>query len=222
MKFDWRSRPYLFHVHTTYTDGQLTVSEYMDFAAEAGIETVLFLEHVRRRPFYDVDSFSHEVRRASSRYVRTMLGFEAKLLPDGLLDIQNEVLSSADVIGIAEHEFPNDPILLLDAFQKVLLRYRRRWPKVQFVWVHPGLWYRKRGLKPENEAGYLKMVDAAREAGVLLERNLRWDLLNAGMAATLSPESLVLGLDGHTNADLDRWMTENVPVRPARVAGGRA
>ena len=201
-------------MHTPHTDGQLTAAEYVEFAENAGADTVVFLEHIRREPRYDVERFSAEVRLAGSRgSVQTVLGFEAKLLPDGTLDISDQHLGTAAVIGIAEHKFPDDPGLLHDAFLKVVASYPRRWPKIDFVWVHPGLWYVKRRLAAERDPLYLKMLQAARDAGILIERSLRWGVLDPALAETLPSESLVIGADAHTRPDLERWAAQPA-VRP--------
>jgi histidinol phosphatase-like PHP family hydrolase len=193
-------------VHTPYTDGRLTVAEYVDFAEKAGADAVVFLEHIRREPRYDVVRFCDEVRCAGNGAIRALLGFEAKLLPDGTLDIRNELLSKAAVIGIAEHSFPDDPALLHEAFLKVVDRYPRRWPKVDFVWVHPGLWYLKRSLVARQDTRYWEMLAAARAAGIFIEQSLRWKVVDAVTAATLPAESMVVGADAHTLADLERWV----------------
>ena len=220
MRSDWWRGHYLFHMHTPYTDGHLTVAEYVDFAENAGADTVIFLEHIRREPRYDVKRFSAEVQLAGNDgVVQTVLGFEAKLLPDGTLDISDEHLSAAAVIGIAEHKFPDNPGQLLEAFLQVVATYPRRWPKIDFVWVHPGLWYVKRGLALEQETLYRKMLEAARDAGILIELSLRWGVLSPAMAATLSPESLVIGADAHTRSDLERWTAQFAVKVPATASG---
>ena len=207
LRSDWWRGQYLFHVHTSYTDGHLTAAEYVDFAEKAGADTVVFLEHIRREPQYDVDRFSEEVRLAADgKVVQTVLGFEAKLLPGGALDISDNHLSAAAVIGIAEHGFPDNPVLLLEAFRKVVATYPSRWPKIDFVWVHPGLWYVKRGLAFEQDATYLAMLNSARDASVLIERSLRWGVLSPAMSAALPPGSVVVGADAHTRRDLQHWV----------------
>jgi DNA polymerase (family 10)/putative hydrolase len=205
LKSDWRQGRYLFHVHTSYTDGDLTAAEYVDFAEKAGARTVVFLEHTRRQPRYDVERFSEEVRFAGRGSVQTLLGFEAKLLPDGTLDIDDDCLDSAAVMGIAEHSFPNDRGLLLDTFLNVVKYYPPRCPQITFVWVHPGLWYLKRHLVAERDEAFQQMSTAACESGVLIEQNLRYSLVSPTTAARLPAQSLVIGADAHSLVDLERW-----------------
>src|SRR5215472_3981079 len=99
LRSDWWRGQYLFHVHTPYTDGHLTAAEYVDFAEKSGADTVVFLEHIRREPRYDVDRFSEEVRVAGDgKAVQTDIRFEAKLLPHVDLDISKDHLSAEAVV----------------------------------------------------------------------------------------------------------------------------
>src|ERR1035437_6033754 len=100
------SGSYLFHLHTRYTDGALSPNEYFEFAQQHGYQRLIFLEHIRRSPKYDVSQFISEIRECESRFeVAATIGFEAKVLPGGDLDISDEHLKLAQVVGIAEHGF---------------------------------------------------------------------------------------------------------------------
>jgi len=213
-KYDWRRCPYLFHVHTSHTDGDLTAAQYVDLAEKAGARTVVFLEHIRRTPRYDVERFSAEVRSAGRRSVQTVLGFEAKLLPEGTLDIFDDCLKIAEVIGIAEHAFPHDRTLLLHTVLKVVRTYPRRWPQATFVWVHPGLWYQKHALEAEQDEAFQQVLAVARDTGVLLEQNLRHGLLSPTAVARLPATSVVTGADAHSLRDLERWVARYPAVNP--------
>ena len=202
---DWRQNRYLFHVHTCYTDGHLIVADYIDFALTAGVDSVVFLEHIRRDPRYDVERFAAEVKQSGSEAVKTVLGFEAKLLPDGTLDINDDCIERAAVIGIAEHGFPHDRNLLRDAFLNVVRTYPLRWPDITFVWAHPGLWYLKHHLVAEQDDAFDEMLAAACASGILLEQNLRYGLLSPTTAEKLPAPSLILGADAHSLSDLERW-----------------
>jgi putative hydrolase len=215
LKFDWRHGHYLFHVHTSHTDGDLTAAQCVDFAEKAGASTVVFLEHIRRTPRYDVERFSAEVRLAGRRSVQTVLGFEAKLLPDGTLDINDDCLDIAAVVGIAEHAFPNDRALLLDTVLNVVRTYPLRWPQATFVWVHPGLWYLKHNLDAERDEAFQQMLTEAQGAGVLIEQNLRHRLPSPTVAARLPAQSVVTGADAHSLRDLERWAAQHPAGNPS-------
>lgn len=222
LKSDWRHRRYLFHVHTSYTDGDLTAAQYVDFAEKAGASTVAFLEHIRREPRYDVERFSAEVKHAGSGCVRTILGFEAKLLPDGTLDINEDCLDGAEVIGVAEHAFPDDRGLLRDTILNVVRTYPLRWPQVTFVWVHPGLWYLKHHLVAERDEIFQQVLTEACKAGVLIEQNLRYSLASRTTAARLPAQSLLTGADAHSLFDLERWAAQQLTLIPPENCQGKA
>jgi DNA polymerase (family 10)/putative hydrolase len=178
---------------------------------------VVFLEHIRRKPDYDVERFSAEVKLAGRGSVRTVLGFEAKLLPDGSLDISEDMLGGAAVIGIAEHGFPNDAGLLRESLCKVVATYPLRWPRVTFVWVHPGLCYRKHH-PDSDEKDFLRMLTKASAAGVLIEQNRRYGLVTPATAAKLPISSLVTGADAHSLSDLQGWATQVAGITPPELS----
>jgi len=196
---------YLFHLHTDLTDGRLSVRDYFDHARRLGVERLIFLEHVRRTPSYDVSRFVAVVREHAEAYgLPAFIGFEAKLLPDGGLDIGDEDLDRAEVIGIAEHGFPDDPAVLEAAFLGAVDAYRRLADKA-IVWVHPGLWFRKRQRVPDAEPTFRRMLDYARDAALFIEKNLRYDLVSDTILAEIPVERVVVGADVHSAADLECW-----------------
>lgn len=197
---------YLFHFHTQRTDGKLTAQDYFDWAQVQGVESLLFLEHVRRQASYDVPAFVEEIKELEQRFgIRASIGFETKLLPDGTLDISPEHCALAEIVGIAEHGFPNDVGLLQTAFQRALNTLPERLPDCCLVWVHPGLWFKKRSIERSTSTACLSMLEQAVGSGVFVERNLRYGLLDEALLPTISEELLVLGADAHTTKDLDVW-----------------
>ena len=192
----------LFHCHTSYTDGQPTVDEYVRYAAEHGIERVVFLEHIRRAPSYDVPAFANEVRVSGERHgVSTNVGFEAKVLPGGALDIADDHLALADVIGIAEHGFPDDAELWEASLRRAFETHGAK-PERPAVWVHPGLWLKKTRRLDALRAVYENLIASAQEAGVFVEQNARYRLLTEHDRALVRPASFVRGADAHRLADV--------------------
>lgn len=197
---------YLFHIHTDRTDGQLTVNDYFEFARSRALDSLIFLEHIRREPKYDVAAFVSEVRHvAEVTGVNAHVGFEAKLLPNGSLDISDSHLEIAEVIGIAEHGFPNDLHVLKQAFSAVLKSYPEKFAGKVFVWVHPGLWFKKRGFMHSHLQDYRSMLKEAQQHGVLIEHNLRYGLTDESLLGDFVPDPLVLGADSHSEKDLEKW-----------------
>lgn len=197
---------YLFHFHTQLTDGRLSLEDYFSFAAANRVERLVFLEHIRRQPSYDVVGFANEIRRLSAdRKIDSVLGFETKLLPQGALDINEQHFRAAQVIGIAEHGFPKDLNLLAEALPKTFSHYRAMAPDKTFVWVHPGTTFHKLGLDPANQPIYSELLRWASASGLLIERNLRYRLVPAGLIEALTLHDTVLGADAHTSDDLNAW-----------------
>ncbi len=206
MKFNPFTGRYLFHLHTRFTDGQLSVKDHFDYASRSDVKAIIFLEHIRREPSYDVEEFVAQVEECANAYkVQATVGFEAKLFPDGSLDISDKHLALARVIGLAEHSFPNDSDLLQAAFVKAVDTYRSLVPDKLAVWVHPGLWFKKRGLMPSNEPVYLSMLGYAQSAGMFIERNLRHGLITEQMMQNIMSNQIVIGADVHSLEAIKVW-----------------
>jgi histidinol phosphatase-like PHP family hydrolase len=195
----------LFHCHTDLTDGQPSVEDYVRYAAEHGLDRVVFLEHIRRSPSYDVAAFADAVWAAGERFdVPVAVGFEAKVLPGGALDIDDDHLALADVIGIAEHGFPDDADLWEQSLRQAFAEHGDHVDRVA-VWVHPGLWLKKTRRLESYRAVYLDLLDAAQAAGVLVEQNARYGLIPDDLIARIRPNRFVRGIDAHRLADVGRF-----------------
>ena len=195
----------LFHCHTDWTDGQPSVGDYLRWASDRHIERVVFLEHIRRAPSYDVAAFVDEIRAESARHgVPATVGFEAKVLPGGALDIAAEHAALADVIGIAEHGFPDDVRLWKTSLATAFATHRAA--EQIAVWVHPGLWLKKTGRLEARRADYLALLRLAQRHGVLVEQNQRYGLLPGDLTGTIRPELFVRGADAHRLEDADAFI----------------
>lgn len=198
------SGSYLFHFHTTLTDGSLSINEYFAQARTREVSQIIFLEHIRRNPTYDVAAFIREIECCESLFgIPAVIGFEAKILPDGMLDICDEHAELAQVIGIAEHGFTGETQALASSFEAIIHSYRRRFPNAVLVWAHPGLWL-KRHRSEEANSTFEWMLQVAVRNNVLLERNLKYGLISSSHATTFAPEMVVTGLDAHGITDFDR------------------
>lgn len=204
MRSDPFTGRYLFHLHTTYTDGQVPVRQYFEYAVRTGLERLIFLEHIRAQPSYDVLRFVAEVRQAEAEFgLPTWVGFEAKVLPGGGLDITAEHAALADVLGVAEHGFPPDFDLWRLSLRKALEQAAATHREKPVVWVHPGLWLKKQRRLQTHEHEYRALLGYAQELGLKVERNLRYGLVPEDLLGTVAPEHLVLGADAHRLADAE-------------------
>jgi len=194
---------YIFHIHTHHTDGNPSAREYMEYASAKGIKTVIFTEHVRKKMSYDFAALVSDIEKARREFphVRAVLGAEAKILPDGGLDIPPQVLEKVSVICIACHLFPPDMELYFSVMEDIFIN--RCTDKIR-VWVHPGLFCRKHSslINIENYREQVKhLLDTANKHAVYGENNLKYDL-----PGTIFPVSLfkyrIIGADAHSIEDL--------------------
>ena len=157
------------HIHTSYTDGANSVDDYCKRAVELGIPLVAFTEHVRRRLSYDFNAYLEDIDRAREQYDLIVLsGCEAKVLPDGTLDVDDSILKQVDYPIFAFHSFPKDIEVYLDALYNVLKN-----PYVN-TWAHPGVFLKRAGLNlPENKLSRVFKVLSDNE--VLTELNAKYN-----------------------------------------------
>jgi histidinol phosphatase-like PHP family hydrolase len=195
---------YLFHLHTHHTDALLSVNDYLRFASANGYDSVIFTEHVNRDLHYDFDRFVDEVEDARRRHpeVTSIVGVEAKILPEGELDIPEKILDKVELIGIACHSFPGDSELYFRVMEKILTS--PLWGKEK-VWVHPGLFFlRFPELKKGNWLQDLRrLTEMANRSGVYGETNMKY-----GLPTSVFPSAWfdhgIIGWDLHHMEDLER------------------
>jgi histidinol phosphatase-like PHP family hydrolase len=197
--------PYLFHLHTNYTDGKLSVTDYFQFAVKKKIRSLFFTEHVREKLDYDFSAFAKEISEAQELYgVRGVLGAEAKLLPGGGLDINPLCESMVEVICIACHSFPNDLDLYYNSLSSLF--GNPIWFEKIRVYVHPARFLHRRKLQTEENLlkDQLSLADASRK-GVFVEVNRR-EVYPPGYFDSVPHSMKVVGYDVHDNLQLERWV----------------
>jgi len=130
------------HVHTNYTDGRNSVDELCKKAQSIEIPLVAFTEHVRKDLTYDFSSFLNDVDRAKEQYDLIILsGCEAKVLPDGDLDVDPDILKEVEYPIFAYHSFPKNIDVYVDSLKYILKN------KYVCTWAHPGAFLKKYGLE---------------------------------------------------------------------------
>ena len=158
------------HVHTCYTDGKNSIDEYCQKAVDIGLPLIAFTEHVRKDLDYDFHSFLNDIEIAKEKYNLIILsGCEAKVLPDGKLDVSDDILKEIDYPIFAFHSFPKDIDLYFESLKKVL--------KNKYVnsWAHPGAFLIKNGLElSEEQLIYIFYV--MNKMDVLLEINIKYQV----------------------------------------------
>jgi len=169
-KFD-HSRAW-WHVHTSHTDGHLSVSNIFKVAEVCSIGFIFFIEHIRRIPTYSVDEFVKEVARWSDHFeIPAQVGFEAKLLLHGRLDAPEDVRDNYHMF-LAEHISPKWE-LTREQFLSYL--YTALDESGVAGWIHPGkgMVDRSWDWKPHELKELLHIME---KNGIVYERNRKHNL----------------------------------------------
>lgn len=157
------------HIHTKYTDGNDDIMDYCRRAEETGIPLVAFTEHVRKDLEYDFNTFLNDIDDARGEFDLIILsGCEAKVLPDGSLDVEEHILAEVDYPIFAFHSFPSDLELYVECL-KIILKN-----KYVNTWAHPGTLSSRHIDLSKDDLEEIFMLMKERE--VLLEANRKYDL----------------------------------------------
>jgi DNA polymerase (family 10) len=212
------------HCHTVWSDGRSSVLEMATAARDRGYEYLAICDHtrsVRVVPGLGADELRRqavEIAEANDRLApfRVLRGTECDILPDGSLDLPDDVLAELEWVQISLHAGQRAPRRELTA----RITHAMRHPAVRSL-SHPT--GRLLGHRPENALDLERTVETALETGVALEVNglpARLDLsgehvrvaVEAGVAITCST-------DAHSVAGLDNM---KLSVHTARRGRARA
>ena len=99
------------HVHTTWSDGKASVLEMAEAARDRGYEYLAICDHtrsVRVVPGLDGDDVrrqAEEIAAANDALApfRVLRGIECDILPDGSLDLPDDVLAELDWVQVSLH-----------------------------------------------------------------------------------------------------------------------
>lgn len=188
------------HVHTNYTDGKNTVDEYCDRATQLGVPLIAFTEHVRKELTYDFESFLSDIQSARDTYDLVILsGCEAKVLPDGSLDVTDDILQKIDYPVFSFHSFPPDPGLYIDALNTAL-----RNPCAN-AWGHPGTFFIDSGIS-FSDRDIDDLSKKLHHCDVLFEMNRKHHTASPALTALVDrcEGRLVRGSDCHSADQLTR------------------
>lgn len=154
------------HVHTTYTDGANTVMELVAAAERLKIPLIAFTEHVRYEITYDFTDFLAEIEKAKEEFpdVIVLSGIEAKVFPDGSLDVEREILNAVDYPIFAFHSFDGSAEDFLHSLMKVIQN-----EKVN-AWAHPMPY----STETPSESELREILELMKENNVLLEINSKY------------------------------------------------
>jgi len=164
------------HVHSVYSDGQLTLAEMTRAVQAMGYQYMAFCDHSQYARYangIDADRLQQQIEEIG-RLNRTLKGFrvlcgsEVDILPNGDLDFPDELLAKLDFCVASIHSgFKNDPTgRTIKAMQN---RY------VDVIGHPTGRLISRRGGYDIDVA---QVIHAAAKTGTALEVNSFWDRLD--------------------------------------------
>ena len=160
------------HSHTTWSDGRASVEEMGRAALERGYEYLAICDHtpavgaVTGLTPDDVRRQADEIAAANEALApfRVLRGIECDILPDGRLDLPDDVLAELDWVQASVHGGQRMPRREMTARVEAALRN----PFVSCL-SHPKGRYI--GRRPENELDLERAFEVALEEGVAFEVN---------------------------------------------------
>ena len=195
------------HCHTTASDGRATVREMADAAIALGYEYLAICDHtkaVRVVAGLDADDLrrqADQIAEANETLApfRILRGVECDILPDGSLDLPDDVLDELDWVQLSLHAGQRTPRRELTA----RVTHAMAHPAVRCL-SHPT--GRLIGHRPENALDLERTFEIAREARVALEVNGPPDRLDPCRRRPPPPlaagVSIVCSTDAHSVAGL--------------------
>ena len=196
------------HSHTTWSDGRASVEEMGRAAMQRGYTYLAICDHtpavgaVRGLSADDVRRQSEEIAAANDVLApfRVLRGIECDILPDGRLDLPDDVLAELDWVQASVHGGQRMP--QAEMTRRVLEALRN--PHVRCL-SHPTGRYI--GRRPENALDLECVFQFAREHRIALEVNglpLRLDLSGEHVrAALLAGVKIVCSTDAHSVRGLE-------------------
>ncbi len=160
------------HSHTTWSDGRMSVEEMGRAARERGYDYLAICDHtpavgaVRGLTPDDVRRQAEEIAAANELLApfRVLRGIECDILPDGRLDLPDDVLAELEWVQASVHGGQRMPRQEMTKRVEEALRN----PYVRCL-SHPKGRYINR--RPENALDLERVFDVALEEGVALEVN---------------------------------------------------
>jgi DNA polymerase (family X) len=196
------------HSHTTWSDGRTSIAEMARAARARGYEYLAICDHtpavgaVRGLTGDDVRRQGEEIDAVNVELApfRVLRGIECDILPDGRLDLPDDVLAELDWVQVSVH---GGQRMARDEMTRRVQEALRH-PAVRCL-SHPT--GRLIGRRPESALDLERIFEVAREHAVALEVNglpARLDLSGEHVREALrAGVSVVCSTDAHSPAGLE-------------------
>ncbi len=195
-------------MHTTATDGKNTLAEMVDACIDRGYEYVAITDHTRavrvaggltaaefRRQAHAIDRLQSKI----AGRLAIVKSAEVDILDDGTLDLDDETLSSLDLVVASVHSRFN---MSKDAMTRRIVRALRH-PRVRILGHPTG---RLLGKRDPYALDIAEVIKVAREEGVFLEINAQPDRLDLDdqhiAMARAAGVRMVISTDAHRIEEL--------------------
>ncbi len=219
------------HVHSNWSDGKATVLEMAEAARDRGYEYLAICDHtrnVRVVPGLDADDLrrqAEEIAAANEQVApfRVLRGTECDILPDGSLDLPDDILAELEWVQASVHAGQRAPRKEITKRTLEAMRH----PAVRSL-SHPT--GRIINHRPENALDLEQAFEVALETGVALEVNglsPRLDLRGEHVKAAIDAGvPIVASTDAHSVRGLSNMQLAVATARrgwaqPANVVNTR-
>ncbi len=197
------------HIHSRYSDGDLTIEEIAELAKRMGYEYIAISDHSISAKYargLDIETLkkkNKEIDKLNEKFngkPYILKSAEVDILSDGNLDYPDDILKSLDIVIAAIHQ----------GFKKDVLKRMRRAMDSPYVDIIAHPTGRLIGERKGYEVDIEEVIDYARETDTILEINAyykRLDLndINARIAAKKGVK-LVISTDTHSKSMLDNMV----------------
>jgi DNA polymerase (family X) len=192
----------ILHNHTTYSDGENTVSEMAEACKQLGYQYLGITDHSKAASFYANGMFEERVLKQQAEIdevnnkmqpFKVFKGIEADILADGALDYDNDLLSTFDFVVASIHSGLN--MDKIKATERLITAIAN--PHTTFLGHMTGrILLQRQGYPVDHEA----IINACAEYKVIIEINAhpkrldidwRWvyRALDKGLILSINPDA---------------------------------
>jgi len=196
------------HVHSTYSDGSMTLEELVDRARKMGYSYLLVSDHsqsLRIANGLSPERLLEQIEKIDKinshlKGFKLLKGSEVDILPDGSLDFDDRILSRLDIVIAAVHSKFK---MKRDEMTERIVKAMRN-PYVNII-AHPT--GRITGTRDEYQLDMDEIFKVASETGTAIEINchpLRLDLDSKNVRKAIGMGVIItLGTDAHNPKELE-------------------